>query len=150
MFKPVVSDEPRRDGVTKAMVDDDNTTISFLGRGRSGEWNFEYFDPSIDFRFRFAASRNDEESPTAPAKDYWRVGLSTWSLVPAVVSHSDLDPDEFESRVRSKISDALLNWPLDRNANTLKAKSVSYYKLSVGHSLKECVAIALSSRQHNG
>ena len=66
MFKPVVSDEPRRDGVTKAMVDDDNTTISFLGRGRSGEWNFEYFDPSIDFRFRFAASRNDEESPTAP------------------------------------------------------------------------------------
>ena len=151
MFRPVRPERPKYENVTELMVDDDGTSISFLGLGRSGEWKFEYCEPLIDSKFEFSATRNKNPAEgSLPPEDYWIVAITPSSLAPIILSHPELDADQLESKVRSKISDALLHWPLDKFFNTVKGTTVNFFQLDGGLSLKDVVEIVRKKRRTNG
>lgn len=151
MFRPVRPESPKYENITELMVDDDGTAIAFLGRGRSGEMQFEYFDPSIDFKFEFSAVREKSRNATGspPAED-WVAGVTPSSLARVVLSHPDVNIHEFEATVHTKIVEALLHWPIDHYVNSVAVKEVRFFKLTGGLSLEASVEIALKQQARNG
>ncbi|MBS0541036.1 MAG: hypothetical protein JSR47_19905 [Proteobacteria bacterium] len=148
MFKSGQPANPKYENMTELMVDQDGTAIRFVAINRSHEWVYEYRDPSIDFRLEFYSWK--ETASSRDSNDVVIVGLTPWSLVPAILSHPELDIDQFEAGVRAKISEALLHWPEDNYINKNRPSAIRFAPAPDGKSLKECVAIAKSERQRNG
>jgi hypothetical protein len=147
VFRAATPPSPKYENVTELVVDDDGTSITFLRLGRSGEWVFEYRDATGVLKFRFTARRNKSQAERwAPAEDYWDVYVTVWSLVPAILSHPELDTEALVPSILTKISNAFLAWPTDPYINTVSARSVTFVEMDKGQSLRDCLETARKAR----